>query len=287
MRSRNDPKANSRYRRREVRGAGIADISQRVRYIDARSQDTMDLRTEHTREELAATKIELECTRGELAATKIELECTREDLKATQETLNGALGFIDRINSGEIINASYTLFGHTSTSKSSKVDLHRRLVRQFDLVFAWARQRLPDLRKSTCERMLMLIDPAYQNPWISARNQTAHKITIREARASSARQGNESGFLSRWVDLVAIHERDGEKFLDEVALRKRMTLDRESAAKPLNDMRSMVAMLKSTNTSEMNEFVSLLSKKLAENSINDNNDLENPNEPRIEFADSE
>ena len=92
----------------------------------------------------------------------------------------------------------------------------------------------------------MLIDPAHENPWISARNQTAHKITIDEARASAARKGKDADSLGQWVNLTSIHERNTWKSLDEVAFKERMVLTTEGAFKPITDLPSMMEMMKAS-----------------------------------------
>ncbi|MCJ1422924.1 hypothetical protein MMC29_000804 [Sticta canariensis] len=95
---------------------------------------------------------------------------------------------------------------------------------------------------------------AHENPWISARNQTAHKITIEEARASAARQGKDSDFLSQWVNLMAIHEQNTRKSLDEVAFKERLVLTTEGSLNPVTDLPSVMAMMKASEESDLEKF---------------------------------
>ena len=75
--------------------------------------------------------------------TQQGLKATQDDLKVAQEGLKDALALMDRIVNGEIMNAAFALFGHPSTSKQSKAEPHRKIIRQFPGVFAWARQTRP------------------------------------------------------------------------------------------------------------------------------------------------
>lgn len=160
-----------------------------------------------------------------------QLESLRDQARAANETAKEALQFHNRICNGEVLNAAFFLFGHTSTSNLSKAELYRQLCEQFPLVFAFARKRIPDLPEETFMRMLMEIDPCPENPWISGRNITANKISIAQARASAARQGEDEDVLQRWIDLLAADEKNSQKSLDEIAFLKRLLLTPEGLSK--------------------------------------------------------
>ncbi|MCJ1429336.1 hypothetical protein MMC29_007249 [Sticta canariensis] len=180
-------------------------------------------RLDSLEKDLKATQEDLKATQEDLKATQEDLKVAQEDLKVAQEDLKDALSFMDRIVNGEIINAACALFGHISTSKQSKAELHRRIIRCSVLC-------------SPGQESANQISTTHENPWISARNQTAHKITIDEAKARTARQGKDADFLGQWVDLISIHGRNTRKSLDEVAFKERMVLTTEGAFKPITDL---------------------------------------------------
>ncbi len=84
-----------------------------------------------------------------------------------------ASGAHDRISNGEIINASFAPLGYTSTSKSFRPEIYRKIWRNFPLVFAWAKKRSPNLSEEVFKDMIQLINPAHENPWINPRNMAA------------------------------------------------------------------------------------------------------------------
>lgn len=67
-----------------------------------------------------------------------------------------ALGAQDRINNGEIINASFALLGYTSTLKSFRPESYRKLWQNFPLVFAWTKKRGPNLSEEALKKMIQL-----------------------------------------------------------------------------------------------------------------------------------
>ncbi len=172
-----------------------------------------------------------------LSDVETELDKTKQDAKHSRR-------FQQSICNGEIINAAYILFGHSSTSKITKSERYRRLRNNFPLTFAVARQHMPDLDKTTFDRMLNVVDPAHENPWISARNLTAHKITVNEARQSAREAGEQGDCLLRWVELIAGVDGKDDQSLDEMAFKKRVDVETEHLTTPISDLPSLLTMLK-------------------------------------------
>ncbi|MCJ1470907.1 hypothetical protein MMC07_009555 [Pseudocyphellaria aurata] len=130
-----------------------------------------------------------------------------------------------------------------------KVKVHRRVQKHFLIAYAWANKRNPQLTKSMFEQMLNRIDPAFRNPWISARNHIAHKFSIEVARASLSRQGERAEILKQWVDLIAVREQDTSGTLpDEIAFEEQLKLPEEDSSKPITDHHSMMAVFNTCDT---------------------------------------
>lgn len=162
-----------------------------------------------------------------------------------------ALKTHDRISNGEITIASFALLGYTSTSKSSRPEIYRKLWRNFPLVFAWAKKRSPNLSEEVLKEMIQLINPAHENHWVNLRNMTTHRITVSEAKASASRQGKDGVLLRKWIDLLTIDEEDAMKTLDQIAFRGQLLLQSEESNNPITDLAFLVKLLKASRRTEV------------------------------------
>lgn len=123
-------------------------------------------------------------TQAEAVAAKAEKTASMAEKMAAE-----AVRFRDRITNGEVMNAALILFGYTASSKLSKSEVHRRIVRRINLVYSWARTRQADLSEEKFRRMILSLDPGFENPWLRGRNDSAHNVTIAEAMAGANRSG--------------------------------------------------------------------------------------------------
>ena len=188
----------------------------------------------------------------------------------------------DRISNGEIVNASFALLGYTSTSKSSRPELYRKLLRNFPLVFAWAKKRSPNLSEEVLREMLQLINPGHENPWINLRNMAAHRITVSEAKASASRQGKDGVLLRKWIDLLTTDEEDAMKTLDQIAFRGPLLLPSEEPGKPITDLASLVKLLKASPSEDLEEFGAIINKLCQK--VVERTEVANQHEIDVEFA---
>lgn len=159
-------------------------------------------------------------------------------LKVVEDNQKSLLLFQDRICNGETINAVFNAFSFTSTSRASKTEIYRRMVRQSPLILSWARERNPGLTEQRLTDMLTCLDPSHENPWLSQRNQAAHCVTIAEARAGAKRAGKEGALLTEWIDLLTKYESDQGKYLHHVAFHNKIPYASDSSFPPITDLQS-------------------------------------------------
>ena len=67
-----------------------------------------------------------------------------------------------------------------------KPEIYRRTLKEIGLTYSWARSRQPELTEEKFRRMLVSLEPAYENSWLRDRNEAAHSVTIAEAKPSLA-----------------------------------------------------------------------------------------------------
>ena len=80
--------------------------------------------------------------------------------------------------------------------------------------------------------MIMLIDPAHENPRISPRNYMAYKIIIAEAKARCSLTKQRRRTNSK-MDRPTNHEKDARKSLDDIAFRDWLLLPAENLVKSI------------------------------------------------------
>jgi TolA-binding protein len=95
---------------------------------------------------------QLQGAQHQIGGLQNQIEGLQNQIQEVDYKAKEALGFHDRICNGEISNAAFTLLGHTSTSKLSKAEIYRRIHKHFPLVFAFAKQRNPDLKEQNFPR---------------------------------------------------------------------------------------------------------------------------------------
>ncbi|MCJ1468066.1 hypothetical protein MMC07_006692 [Pseudocyphellaria aurata] len=115
----------------------------------------------------------------------------------------------------------YTVLGHSPISKLSKWEFYRRMSKDPDTFIEWAQKRDPDIDEKKCRQLLRLLEPSHQNPWLSNRNDAAHKVRVDEAKDTTARQGKHESIFSFMIRLITVHETDEGKYLDEIAFEDR------------------------------------------------------------------
>lgn len=108
--------------------------------------------------------------------------------------------------------------------------------------------------------MLLIIDPAKENPYISERNHTAHNVSIQEAQKSAARHQKDGEPLQKWLDLLTASEKDVSKFISDVAFKDRMYMDSDVYEKPITDLKSLTSHIKAASEEELDEFSDLLTR---------------------------
>jgi hypothetical protein len=179
-------------------------------------------------------------------------------MKRMNDRLDVFVPFHASICNGEIVNAVYTLCGFSSTSKLTKVEFFRRLKANFPMVYRAFRERHPSLDEDTFRQMLDILEPCRENPWLSRRNDAAHRVSIGHARTSASEDDSHRAVLHGWIDLIAGGMEDTKQTLVDAAFKNKLAMDLQSPDKPVVDFPSFMDMLRTGTEQQVHDFVRYL-----------------------------
>jgi hypothetical protein len=130
---------------------------------------------------------------------------------------------------GQIINAAFIFLGHTP-GKVPKWDFYHRLRDDLDNVFKEVNSRNPNLQESTFRRMFLMLEPIPENPWLRGRNNSAHVVSVADARDSVALEnGDDRELLTSWIDTICgSNLTKSSLILDDIAFRNRLEIGNDS-----------------------------------------------------------
>ncbi len=144
--------------------------------------------------------------------------------------MNSTFGRLNRPSTHQmpqwaILDAAFTFLGYAPESGAIRADHFKFLLVEFDSVFAVVRRSLPDIEEDAVWRMLAIMDPEGDYPYLDARNEAAHRVRVGEARDAAGYEIDrgypaEGDAFSLWIDLIAGVGADAHVCLAEAAFER-------------------------------------------------------------------